>query len=137
APLAISPRSTERVSAGRASQGGTIPADAEVARAGSEKGAPRSRRCPAVDDRESAGGMAQRSMVRLLHTADVHLGARYRDLGPSAAEQRGRQMAAFKASVDLALAEKIDLFLISCDLFDSNTQPRRSVEAVAAELRRL
>ena len=46
-------------------------------------------------------------------------------------------MAAFKASVDLALAEKIDLFLIAGDLFDSNTQPRRSVEAVAAELRRL
>jgi exonuclease SbcD len=76
-------------------------------------------------------------MVRLLHTADVHLGARYRDLGPSAANQRDRQMAAFKESVDLALAEKVDLFLVAGDLFDSNTQPRRSVEAVAAELRRL
>lgn len=76
-------------------------------------------------------------MVRLLHTADVHLGARYRDLGASAADQRERQMAAFTASVDLALAEKVDLFLVAGDLFDSNTQPRRSVEAVAAHLRRL
>jgi len=81
--------------------------------------------------------MAQRPMVRLLHTADVHLGARYRDLGPTAAEQRERQMAAFKASVELALSEKVDLFLVAGDLFDSNTQPRRSVEAVAAQLRRL
>lgn len=76
-------------------------------------------------------------MVRLLHTADVHLGARYRDLGAGAAEQRDRQMAAFKASTDLALAEKADLFIVAGDLFDSNTQPRRSVEAVAAHLRRL
>ena len=76
-------------------------------------------------------------MVRLLHTADVHLGARYRDLGPSAAEQRDRQMAAFRASIDLALAEKVDVFVVAGDLFDSNTQPRRSVEAVAAQLKRL
>ncbi|HKY89124.1 MAG TPA: DNA repair exonuclease [Candidatus Limnocylindrales bacterium] len=76
-------------------------------------------------------------MVRLLHTADVHLGARYRDLGPSAADQRERQMTAFKASVELALSEKVDLFIVAGDLFDSNTQPRRSVEAVAGQLRRL
>ncbi|MFI5225464.1 MAG: exonuclease SbcCD subunit D, partial [Candidatus Limnocylindrales bacterium] len=34
-------------------------------------------------------------------------------------------------------AEKVDLVLIAGDLFDSNTQPRRSVERVAAELNRL
>ncbi len=76
-------------------------------------------------------------MLRLLHTADVHLGARHADLGDAAAAQRERQFAAFSASVDLALAEKVDLFLIAGDLFDSNTQPRRSVERVAAELARL
>lgn len=76
-------------------------------------------------------------MLRLLHTADVHLGARHADLGDQAAAQRERQFAAFKAAVDLALTEKVDLFLIAGDLFDSNTQPRRSVERVAAELKRL
>jgi DNA repair exonuclease SbcCD nuclease subunit len=76
-------------------------------------------------------------MLRLLHTADVHLGARHADLGDAAAAQRERQFAAFSAGVDLALAEKVDLFLIAGDLFDSNTQPRRSVERVAAELGRL
>ncbi len=76
-------------------------------------------------------------MLRLLHTADVHLGARYADLGDRAATQRERQFAAFRASVDLALEERVDLFLVVGDLFDSNTQPRRSVERAAAELRRL
>ena len=76
-------------------------------------------------------------MLRLLHTADVHLGARHADLGEQAAAQRERQLAAFVATVDLALAERVDVVLIAGDLFDSNTQPRRSVERVAAELRRL
>ena len=76
-------------------------------------------------------------MLRLLHTADVHLGARHTDLGERAAILRERQFAAFRATIDLAIAESVDLFLIAGDLFDSNTQPRRSVERVAAELGRV
>ena len=76
-------------------------------------------------------------MLRLLHTADVHLGARHADLGDQASAQRERQYAAFVASVDLALAERVDLFLIAGDLFDSHVQPRRSVERAASQLRRL
>jgi DNA repair exonuclease SbcCD nuclease subunit len=76
-------------------------------------------------------------MLRLLHTADVHLGARHTDLGERATVLRERQFTAFRVSVDLAIVEAVDLFLIAGDLFDSNTQPRRSVERVAAELARL
>lgn len=76
-------------------------------------------------------------MLRIIHTADVHLGARHADLGEAAAAQRERQFAAFVRAVDLALEHRVDLFLIAGDLFDSNVQPRRSVERVAAELRRL
>ena len=76
-------------------------------------------------------------MLRIIHTADVHLGARHDDLGEQAAAQRERQFSAFKATVDLALTEKVDAFLIAGDLFDSNVQPRRTVERVAAELKRL
>ncbi|HXG26686.1 MAG TPA: DNA repair exonuclease [Candidatus Binatia bacterium] len=76
-------------------------------------------------------------MLRLLHTADVHLGARHADLGDRAANQRERQFAAFVATIDLALAEKVDLVLIAGDLFDSNTQPKRSVERAAAQIERL
>ncbi len=76
-------------------------------------------------------------MLRLLHTADVHLGARHADLGDAAATQRERQFAAFRAAVTLAIEEHVDAVLIAGDLFDSNTQPKRSVERVAAELKRL
>ena len=76
-------------------------------------------------------------MLRILHTADVHLGARYTDLGEVAAAQRERQFAAFKTTIDLALADKVDVVLIAGDLFDSNTQPKRWVERVGAELARL
>ena len=76
-------------------------------------------------------------MLRIIHTADVHLGARHDDMGEQAAAQRERQFAAFSRAVDLALVEKVDLFLIAGDLFDSNVQPRRSAERVAAELKRL
>lgn len=76
-------------------------------------------------------------MLRLLHMADVHLGARHHDMGQAAAAQRERQFAAFRRAIELALAEKVQLVLICGDLFDSNNQPRRSVERAAAELRRL
>jgi DNA repair exonuclease SbcCD nuclease subunit len=76
-------------------------------------------------------------MLRIVHTADVHLGARHDDLGDQASAQRERQFVAFVAAVELAIAEKVDLFLIAGDLFDSNVQPRRSVERVAAQLKRL
>ena len=69
--------------------------------------------------------------------ADVHLGARHDDLGPAAAAQRERQFAAFHRSVELALEEKVDAVLICGDLFDSNSQPKRSVERAASELARL
>lgn len=76
-------------------------------------------------------------MLRIIHIADVHLGARHDDLGDQASAQRERQFAAFSAAVDLALNEKVDLFVVAGDLFDSNVQPRRSVERVAAALKRL
>ncbi|MEP7158899.1 MAG: DNA repair exonuclease, partial [Chloroflexota bacterium] len=76
-------------------------------------------------------------MPRLLHMADVHLGARHDDLGATAAAQRERQFAAFQRAIELALTEKVDVVLICGDLFDSNSQPRRSVERAAAELGKL
>ena len=76
-------------------------------------------------------------MLRLVHTADVHLGARHADLGNQAAAQRERQFAAFRATIDLALTEQVDGLLVAGDLFDSNTQPRRTVERTVAELKRL
>ena len=76
-------------------------------------------------------------MVRLLHTADVHLGARHHDLGEVASSLRERQFSSFARSIDVAIEREADVFLICGDLFDSNAQPRRSVERAAGELHRL
>jgi DNA repair exonuclease SbcCD nuclease subunit len=76
-------------------------------------------------------------MPRLLHLADVHLGARHLDLGPAASRQRERQAAALRRAIDAGLEAQVDVALVCGDLFDSNAQPRRVVEAAATELRRL
>ncbi len=76
-------------------------------------------------------------MPLLLHLSDVHLGARHADLGPAAVQQRERQLAAFSRAVDEGLARTVDAVLICGDLFDSNVQPRRTVERAADELGRL
>ena len=76
-------------------------------------------------------------MPLLLHLSDVHLGARHADMGAAAVKQRERQLAAFSRAIDEGLARKVDAVLICGDLFDSNAQPRRSVERAVDELRRL
>lgn len=76
-------------------------------------------------------------MPRLLHLADVHLGARHADMGAVAVRQRERQLAAFSRAIDEGLAQQVDAALICGDLFDSNAQPRRSVEIAVNELKRL
>lgn len=76
-------------------------------------------------------------MPSLLHLADVHLGARHADMGAAAAAQRERQAGAFSRAIDEGLKAGVDVALICGDLFDSNAQPRRSVESAVAELRRL
>jgi DNA repair protein SbcD/Mre11 len=75
-------------------------------------------------------------MLRVLHMADVHLGVRHPGMGTAAAAQRERQYVAFVAALRLAASEHVDLVLIAGDLFDSNVQPRRTVERVAGDLRR-
>ncbi len=76
-------------------------------------------------------------MPRLLHLADVHLGARHPELGIAAARLRERQVAAFRRAIDAGIESRVDVALVCGDLFDSGAQSRRLVEAAALELRRL
>lgn len=76
-------------------------------------------------------------MPLLLHLADVHLGARHADMGAAAVTQRERQLAAFARAIDEGIRAGVDVVLICGDLFDSNAQPRRSVERAVGELKRL
>ncbi len=72
-----------------------------------------------------------RDMLRLLHLADVHLGARHPELGAAGENQRERQFQAFERAMELAVGEHCAVVVVSGDLFDSNAQPRRSVERAA------
>jgi DNA repair exonuclease SbcCD nuclease subunit len=62
--------------------------------------------------------------LKILHTADVHLGAKFLALGRKGQEQRSRLLQAFDDTVNLAIREKVDIFLIAGDLFDSNAVAR-------------
>jgi DNA repair exonuclease SbcCD nuclease subunit len=75
-----------------------------------------------------------RRALRLVHTADVHLGeAPNLFLGSdSEADQ-----AAFARVIDLTLAERADALLIAGDLFDSNRVREQAVRFAEAQLRRL
>jgi len=78
-----------------------------------------------------------RRPLRVLHTADVHLGSdAYADAGQQAAHQE-RSRRLFQRIVDRVLADGVDLFLIAGDLFDHNRVPDEMVAFVRKELDRL
>lgn len=76
-------------------------------------------------------------MIRLLHLADVHLGAPFGAFG-KIAEERSRQLLdAFRALPDLAVREEVDAVLLAGDLFDGPRPTDATVAAVQEVVRRL
>jgi DNA repair exonuclease SbcCD nuclease subunit len=69
-------------------------------------------------------------MLKILHTADVHLGAKFSGLGSKGASQREQLRATFKNVVAAAIDERVNIVVIAGDLFDSNQQPQRNVDLV-------
>jgi exonuclease SbcD len=74
---------------------------------------------------------------KILHTADVHLGARFLSLGRKGEHQRAQLLQAFDEAVNLAIRERVNLFLIAGDLFDSPNISRSLLGRVAYRLRDL
>jgi DNA repair exonuclease SbcCD nuclease subunit len=68
--------------------------------------------------------------VRLLHTADWHLGCAFGAFGEAAARRREDQTQTIARLIDLAIAERVDAVLLSGDLFDS-TRPDAAALALA------
>jgi exonuclease SbcD len=75
--------------------------------------------------------------LRLLHTADVHLGAPFAFLGRRGREQREQLKATFSRVVDLALTSQVDALLIAGDLFDSAYPQAGLIGEVLYQLGRL
>lgn len=69
-------------------------------------------------------------MAKILHAADIHLGAKFSGLGDKGASQREQLRATFKNVIITAINEKVNIVLIAGDLFDANQQPQRNVDLV-------
>jgi DNA repair exonuclease SbcCD nuclease subunit len=69
-------------------------------------------------------------MLKILHTADIHLGAKFSSLGNKGASQREQLRVTFKNVIATAVDERVNIVLIAGDLFDSNRQPQTNVDLV-------
>ncbi len=76
-------------------------------------------------------------MLKLLHTADIHLGAKFIGLGEKGRLQREQVRESFKKIVSLALDEHVDIVLVAGDLFDTNQQSQRNIDLVIEQLNRI
>ncbi len=76
-------------------------------------------------------------MPKILHTADLRLGAKYLGLGKAGDKVRAQLKRAWTAMVETALAEKVDAVLVAGGLFDSSEVSRPAVEFVLKEIARL
>jgi exonuclease SbcD len=69
-------------------------------------------------------------MLKILHTADIHLGVKFAGLGNKGASQREQVRATFKNVIATAINERVNIVLIAGDLFDANQQPQRNIDLV-------
>ena len=68
--------------------------------------------------------------VKILHCADIHIGATESFLGTLAASRRIETLMTFEKIVDLCLEKEVELLAIAGDLFDSNSVEEGLVNAV-------
>ena len=70
-------------------------------------------------------------MVKFLHTADWHLGIKYKQLGDKAQQARNIRLKTVEKLIQKAKDENVDFILISGDLFDSNQVDRSLLTAIS------
>ena len=76
-------------------------------------------------------------MIRILHTADVHLGREFPSLREKGPEYRRQLLATFEQIIDLAVRQNVSLLLIAGDLFDTNAVLGTPVRTVLAAFKKL
>ena len=72
--------------------------------------------------------------VRLLHCADIHIGAADSSLGSFAQTRRYEMLLTFERIIDTAIDRKIQVAAIAGDLFDSNSAETSLVDSVIAKI---
>lgn len=72
-------------------------------------------------------------MVKILHTADIHLGAKFAMLGSKGIQQRQQLKNAFKNIIAIAINEGVNIVLVAGDLFDSNSQQQGNIDLVVEQ----
>jgi exonuclease SbcD len=69
-------------------------------------------------------------MLKILHTADIHLGAKFQGLGSKSDSQREQLRTTFKNIIATAIDERVSIILVAGDLFNANQQPQRNIDLV-------
>lgn len=72
--------------------------------------------------------------VKILHCADLHIGATVSFLKQSAEARRAETLLTAEKIIDLGIEKGIDILLIAGDLFDSNKVEDRFIDAVFAKI---
>ena len=75
--------------------------------------------------------------MKILHTADLRLGAKFFGLGRTGDKVRAQLKRAWTAVVETAIAEKVDAVMVAGGMFDSCDISRPAVEFVLKEITRL
>jgi len=75
--------------------------------------------------------------IKLLHTADLHLGASYARLGDAAGHLVKEQLDTFNRIIELALRQQVTALLVAGDLFDSYQPDEQLLAQVKAGFARL
>lgn len=76
-------------------------------------------------------------MIRILHTADLHLGAPFPSLGEKETERQGDFLKTFERLLTLAIKNEVHLFVAAGDLFDNPTPDAALLGKVQAGFKRL
>jgi len=72
--------------------------------------------------------------IKILHTADIHIGEAQSFLGAIAEKRRFETLLTFERIIDLAKEKEVDIIAIAGDLFDSNDVDREFVNAVFGKI---
>ncbi|MCD4812598.1 DNA repair exonuclease [bacterium] len=75
--------------------------------------------------------------LKIIHTADIHLGAKFVGLGNKGSDQRRRLRECVGDIIDYVISENADMLLIAGDVFDNQQPSPESISALTHGVQRL